>query len=36
MHQTLAEQYPGELFTKMPAIHFIPTEGYVTSEDDYK
>jgi Dynein heavy chain. len=35
-HQTLADQFPGELFTKMPIIHFIPASGYQTSEDDYK
>ena len=35
-HNTIADQFPGELFSKMPAIHFIPTEGYVTSDDDYR
>jgi hypothetical protein len=35
-HQTLADQNPGELFTKMPTIHFNPAENYVTSDDDYK
>lgn len=35
-HQTMADQYPGELFTKIPTIHFNPAENYVTSDDDYK
>jgi dynein heavy chain len=35
-HQdTLAEQYPGEIYTKVPVIHFIPTENYTTPDGDY-
>jgi len=34
-HDTLAEPYPGELYTKMPVIHFIPMEGYTPGEGDY-
>jgi len=35
-HDTLIDQVPGELQTKMPAIHFIPVEGYQIPEDQYR
>jgi len=35
-HDTLIDQVPGELQTKMPTIHFIPVEGYQIPEDQYR
>ena len=29
------DQLPGELYCKMPVIHFLPTEDYETSATDY-
>ena len=31
----IEDQMPGELYCKMPVIHFIPTEDYETSPNDY-
>ena len=33
--KNLAEQYPGEMYSIMPVIHFLPTDNYETSPDDY-
>lgn len=30
------EQYPSELYDKMPLIHFKPVKEYVVSNDDYQ
>ncbi|OMJ74343.1 hypothetical protein SteCoe_26764 [Stentor coeruleus] len=32
----IEDQMPGELYCKMPAIHFLPTEDYETSQQDYQ
>ena len=31
----LSDQMPGELYCKMPVIHFLPTDDYETSPSDY-
>jgi dynein heavy chain len=31
----LADQQPGELYSRMPVIHFLPSENYETASHDY-
>jgi len=32
---TVTDQYPGEIYTKMLVIHLVPTEDYTTVDEDY-
>lgn len=32
---TIADQFPSEMYDKMPVIHFKPQEDFKRSEDDY-
>lgn len=34
-HKCIDEQYPSELYDKMPLIHFKPFRGYVVNPEEY-
>ena len=31
----LEESYPGEMFSEMPTVHFLPTRGHESAKENY-